>query len=51
MDKWISLFGVPNCLLSDNGGEFVNKGMLDFAKSFNFEPKTTPAESPWSNGK
>ena len=41
---------VPQCLYSDNGGEFNNSEVHDMAENFNIEVKTTPAYSPWSNG-
>ena len=37
-------------LFYDNGGEFVNKGLLALAESCGIYIHTTPAESPWSNG-
>ena len=35
---------------SDNGGEFLNEEVLDFAASFNINIKMTAAEAPWQNG-
>ena len=49
-DKWISLFGAPRKLLSDNGREFHNPQMRQLSETFNFRLFTTAAESPWSNG-
>ena len=48
--SWITLFGAPKKILTDNGGEFNNREMLTFSEIFNFTVKTTAAESPWSNG-
>ena len=50
MDYWIRIFGSPKYFLTDNGGEFVNKDVMDFAEKYNIILKTTAAESPWSNG-
>ena len=50
LDYWIRIFGCPRYFLTDNGGEFVNQDMIDFAEKFNITLKTTAAESPWSNG-
>ena len=50
MDKWISVFGIPGKILTDNGGEFCNEEMLLLANKFNIEHNTTGAESPWENG-
>ena len=35
---------------SDNGGEFLNDQVLDFAASLNVNIKMTAAEAPWQNG-
>ena len=49
-DVWVRIFGPPTKILSDNGGEFVNSEILDFAEKFNVNLETTAAESAWSNG-
>ena len=48
--SWISFFGAPKKLLSDNGREFDNSEMRQFGESFNVRIMATAAESPWSNG-
>ena len=48
MKQSTSIFGTPNLIYSDNGGEFVSKDVIDFCENFNIKIKTTPAESPWS---
>ena len=50
MEKWISIFGTPRKILTDNGGEFCNETMLLLTNKFNVEHNTTGAESPWENG-
>ena len=50
LKHWISIFGTPISVFSDNGGEFVSKDFIDFCENFNIKIKTTAAESPWSNG-
>ena len=50
LENWVCLFGPPQKILSDNGGEFVNDEIVDFAEKFNVNLKTTAAESAWSNG-
>ena len=47
---WITGFGSPKRLWSDNGGEFSNSVIKELGEKFNIEPKTTAAESPFSNG-
>ena len=50
MEYWVRMFGPPQKILSDNGGEFVNAELTDFSEKFNCSLKTTAAESAWSNG-
>ena len=50
MECWVKIFGPPRRVLSDNGGEFVNSEIVDFAEKFNIDLETTAAESAWSNG-
>ena len=47
---WISIFGSPKSILSDNGCEFQNVAMRELGDLLNIEVKTTAAEAPWSNG-
>ena len=47
---WISVYGSPIKFMSDNGGEFANAEFLSLCESLGITVKTTPAESPWSNG-
>ena len=47
---WINIFGVPDRILSDNGGEFNNDELQNMSENLNIEITTTAAESPWSNG-
>ena len=47
---WISIFGCPNTVLSDNGGEFANHQFMDMCENLNVRFITTAAEAPWSNG-
>ena len=47
---FIAIFGSVDKFLTDNGGEFVNQEFLEMCEKFNINIKTTPAESPWSNG-
>ena len=48
--SWISFFGPPRKLFSDNGGEFANEHMAQLGQQFNIEILTTAAYAPWSNG-
>ena len=47
---WVSTFGSPRTIFSDNGGEFNNELLRDIAELINTKVLTTAAESPWSNG-
>ena len=48
--SWIAIFGPPNKIMTDNGGEFSNPEMRALGESFSIKLITTAAESPWSNG-
>ena len=48
--SWITIFGAPKKIFSDNGGEFNNDEMRALGEAFNIKIITTAAESPWSNG-
>ena len=47
---WISIFGRPQKIISDNGGEFANQEFRLMAEAMDIYVCTTAAESPWSNG-
>ena len=47
---WISTFGAPKKIISDNGGEFNNSEVRQLGETFNIKILTTAGESPWSNG-
>ena len=50
VDDWISLFGPPRYLLSDNGSQFVSYLFRDFAASTGIKLKTTTVYHPETNG-
>ena len=50
LKHWIAIFGSPNELFADNGGEFNNDLLRDVAEFLNVSIHTTAAYSPWSNG-
>ena len=37
LKHWISIFGTPVSVLSDNGGEFASKDFIDFCENFNIK--------------
>ena len=47
---WVSLFGPPQKILSDNGGEFTSHDFREMGEKLNTQVLSTAAESPWSNG-
>ena len=47
---WIVLFGPPNQILSDNGGEFNNELLREMSDQLNIFVRSTAGEPPWSNG-
>ena len=50
MNVWFRIFGAPQSILCDNGGEFINDEITDLCEKFNIYHKATAAESAWSNG-
>ncbi|XP_064629342.1 uncharacterized protein LOC135488628 [Lineus longissimus] len=50
LSHWISIFGPPTSLFSDNGGEFSNSETHDLCENFNIKVITTAAYAPFSNG-
>ena len=51
MRYWVAAgWGVVKSVLFHNGGEFSNHEMREVASILNIETRTTPSESPWSNG-
>ena len=51
IEKWISIYGPPRRILTDNGREFQNDLFYEMCESMDIKVLTTAAESPWSNGK
>lgn len=49
-DHWLSVFGIPNRLISDQGKEFVNSCFHFLEKQFGFVHRTTSPYHPMSNG-
>lgn len=50
MGRWISPFGIPESVLTDRGGEFVNKGLEYIARKMGIHKITTSGRLPWANG-
>ena len=50
LKSWVSVFGAPNKIFSDNGGEFIGDDLYEICELFNISVTTTPANAPWSNG-
>ena len=40
--NWLSIFGAPKRLFSDNGGEFINDEFYEICESFNIQVITMP---------
>ena len=47
--RWVSIYGVPPVVLTDNGGEFDNDHFRLMGGLYNIRTRTTAAHSPWSN--
>ena len=50
MKRWVSIFGVMQSVLSDNGGEFSNEEIREVASILSIRLFTTAADSPHQNG-
>ena len=50
IQNWISVFGSPSNIFSENGGEFVSQDFTDLYENFNTNIITTQGELPRSNG-
>ena len=49
-ESWISLFGRPDCILSDNGPQFVSYMFGDYMKAQGIELRATSTYHPQCNG-
>lgn len=47
---FISTFGIPHCIVSDNGPQFTSAVFADFCKEHGITHKCTPPYHPSSNG-
>ena len=45
-----ALFGIPRVIISDNGPQFSSTDFKNFAKSWDFEHKTSSSDYPKANG-
>ena len=51
LEGWIfNLFGAPESVVIDNGGEFYNSKFKDICQNLNIKIKATSAQSPYQNG-
>ena len=49
-DHWISKFGIPNILVTDNGNEYITGDFAHFCRTYNVQFKPRTPYVPWSNG-
>lgn len=49
--EWISRFGVPEIIVSDNGRQFISEVFSNFCESFGIEHRHTTPYHPQCNGK
>lgn len=47
---FIAVFGIPSCIVTDNGGEFVARTFADFCNKVGVVHRRTTAYHPQSNG-
>ena len=49
-DHWITKFGIPDILVTDNGNEYINGEFAHFCRTYNVQFKPRTPYAPWSNG-
>ena len=49
-ENWISKFGLPEIIVTDNGIEFINIEIIKLCHLYNSKHKSRPSHSPWTNG-
>ena len=50
LNCWITHFGAPRKVFSDNGGEFCSGDFYELCEIYNIATDTTASRSPFSNG-
>ena len=45
--NWLSIFGVPKRLFSDNGGKFISDEFYEMCENVNIKVITMPSYSSW----
>ena len=50
MERWMSIFGPPDMILSDNGSQFVSKVFAEYNKANRTKQKWTTPYNPSTNG-
>ena len=50
MDHIVARYGIPTTIITDNGGEFVNKPFRKWTQEFGIEHRRTSPYNPRSNG-
>ena len=48
--NWLSIFGSPKRLFTNNGGTVISDEFYEMCDRFNIKVITTPSYIPWSNG-
>jgi len=46
----ICRYGIPHTIITDNGGQFIDKGLADFYHNLNITHITSSVEHPQTNG-
>lgn len=50
LEKWVSVFGPPRRILTDNGGEFLNLDFQEMCDLLGIKHSTTASYAPFANG-
>ena len=49
-EHWITKFGLPEILVTDNGTEFINNEVITLCHLYNVKHKPRTSHAPWTNG-
>ena len=49
-EHWIAKFGLPEILVTENGTEFINNGIITLSHLYKIKHKPRTSHAPWTNG-
>ena len=49
-DHWVTKFGIPENIVTDNGTEYINTDITHFCQMYDIRHKPRTTHAPWTNG-